>query len=449
MATVITREQGYPGLAVEIIRITTTSTLAQVTTAGWFNNSPISGENISPVDVLLVCYSYGTALQTTSFFDISITGGIVTLSQSGSNVITPTIANHIATYTNTSGTLSEDPATAISGGNIQAGLSGTAGSLISYAATPLKGQFIFAATANTGNTSTTLLNRAMGQASAIYVPDPANAVGQLLIGATATPFVSGNFPQNSGTGGLMVDSGVPVSSIATTATAVLLAPPGNQTITAHNLTVSQGNLQAGSSGHAGTLSSFPATAANGSFIFAAVNNAGGFASTLSNSNIGQATVYSLPDPGAATANIILDAGTATGVSVNNLKYGATPVPQVDPASCTITAAAGAANTATITVQLKDGSGTNIARSVRFKVYSSSAADGLTLQTAASTGYSVASGGLSLANGTAVTTQIEVMSSATGGCVLSLLDTAKLTSFLVLVLPSGNKISAQLSAGSYG
>lgn len=133
----------------------------------------------------------------------------------------------------------------------------------------------------------------------------------------------------------------------------------------------------------------------------------------------------------------------------NLEYGATPVPQVDPASCTITAAAGATNTATVTIQLKDGSGTNMARSIAFRVYASSAADGLTLASAASTGFSVASGGLSLANGTAVTTQISAMSSATGGCVLSLLDTAKQTSYLVLVLPNGNKISAQLSAGSYG
>lgn len=132
-----------------------------------------------------------------------------------------------------------------------------------------------------------------------------------------------------------------------------------------------------------------------------------------------------------------------------LSQGATPAPFVDPASCTITAAAGAANTATVTVQLKDGSGNNIARKVAFKVYSSSAADGLTLASAASTGYSVASGGLSLNNGAAITTQISCISSATGGCVLSLLDTGKQTSYLVLVVAEGSKTSAQLSSGSYG
>lgn len=147
-----------------------------------------------------------------------------------------------------------------------------------------------------------------------------------------------------------------------------------------------------------------------------------------------------------TNGTVDDSGTG---SILNLKYGATPVAQVDPASCTITAAAGATNTATVTIQLKDGSGTNMSRIIPFRVYASSASNGLTLASAASTGFSVASGGLDLSNGAAVTTQISCMSSATGGCVLSLLDTAKQTSYLVLVLANGTKISAQLSAGSYG
>lgn len=215
-----------------------------------------------------------------------------------------------------------------------------------------------------------------------------------------------------------------------------------------------GNITSGSSGDAGTFISFPATAANGTLILQAVNAGGAFNTTIASGTIGQSSVITIPDPGAATSKFVLQDGTNTSGSFTtlsgvDLKYGATPVAQVDPASCTISAAAGAANVATVTIQLKDGSGTNIARSVKFKVYSSSASDGLTLQGAASTGYSVASGGLSLANGTAVTTQIEAMSSATGGCVLSLTDTGKQTSYLVLVLPSGNKISAQLSAGSYG
>ncbi len=226
-----------------------------------------------------------------------------------------------------------------------------------------------------------------------------------------------------------------------------------------NIVATTGNLVAGSSGHAGTVTSFPATAANGSLILQAVNAGGAFNTTIASGTIGQSSVITIPDPGAATANFMLDAGTTTAktittltsttANITNLKYGATPVAQVDPASCTIAAAAGAANTATVTIQLKDGSGTNMARILPFRVYASSAADGLTLAGAASTGFSVASGGLSLNNGAAITTQISAISSATGGCVLSLLDTGKQTSYLVLVLANGCKISAQLSAGSYG
>lgn len=215
------------------------------------------------------------------------------------------------------------------------------------------------------------------------------------------------------------------------------------------ITSSAGDITAGASGVAHKFISFPATAGNGTLILQAVNAGGAFNTTIASGTIGQSSVITIPDPGAATSKFVLQDGNNTALSVLNLKYGATPVAQVDPASCTITAAAGAANTSTVTIQLKDGSGTNMARILPFRVYASSAADGLTLASAASTGFSVASGGLSLNNGAAITTQISAMTSATGGCVLSLLDTGKQTSYLVLVLANGCKISAQLSAGSYG
>jgi len=249
----------------------------------------------------------------------------------------------------------------------------------------------------------------------------------------------------------------------------------------------------------GTLGSISSPPTDALIIIGTANTLAANKMTVTNAALGQASTVTIPDPGAATANFILDTGTnasatftaatittltsttgtittlgsttgtittlgsttatlttanittdnVTTANITNLKYGATPVAQADPTSCTITAAAGASNTSTVTVQLKDGAGTNLARSMRFQVYASSAADGLTLASAASTGFSVASGGLSLANATAVTTQITAMSSATGGCVLSLLDAGKQTSYLVLVLPNGNKISAQLSSGSYG
>lgn len=124
--------------------------------------------------------------------------------------------------------------------------------------------------------------------------------------------------------------------------------------------------------------------------------------------------------------------------------------RLDKSKSTVSAVAGASNTSTITIQLKDGAGTNLTKAVPFEVYSSSTADGLTLATAASTGYSVASGGMKRANGNSAVTQgITLMSSATGGCVLSLLDTGKQTSYIAVCLPDGLVISTQLTTGSYG
>lgn len=206
MTTVVTREQGYPGFSPEIVRIVTTATLAQVTTAGWYNNSPISGEPLSNVDQCLICYAYGSANQATSMFDIAISAQrVVTFSLGDSSVVTPTIANHIAVFTNTSGTISEDAATAINGGNIQAGLSGTAGTLGSFPATVSKGSLKVAAVANTGDTVTTISNDAMGQASVVSIPDPAAATAKFVIAPAA--LVSGNAVKASGVAGLVVDAG--------------------------------------------------------------------------------------------------------------------------------------------------------------------------------------------------------------------------------------------------
>ncbi len=267
-------------------------------------------------------------------------------------------------------------------------------------------------TANSGATYIpSITNAAFGQASTLTIPDPGAATASFVL--TSGTAATGSFT----------------------------------TLSATTANVTTGNFRA--SGTAGTVNVFPTTAANGKMILSAVDAGGAFNTTISNSVIGQSTVFSIPDPGAATAKFLLDTGTGATATITKLSTGATPVPMVDPGSCTITAAAGASNTSTVTVQLKDGAGSNLARSVAFKVYASSSADGLTLASAASTGWSVASGGLSRANGSAVTTSISAMSSATGGCVLSLLDTGKQTSYLVLELPSGNKISAQLSSGSYG
>jgi len=189
-------------------------------------------------------------------------------------------------------------------GNIQAGSSGIAGDFISYPATANKGYFEFAAVANTGNTGTVLSNDAMGQASTINIPDPGNAIGQLLIGATATPFVSGNFPENSGTAGLMVDSGIAVAELMQLNVVNTLTAPGQIILAKANGTEASNAVTA--SGNAGVITTSSLTTAGG----------GSYAITWTNTKITATSVILLSIMGGTntTENITLKATAGSGSS---------------------------------------------------------------------------------------------------------------------------------------
>lgn len=196
--------------------------LTAVTTAGYLNSSSIeAGLPLSNADIVMALYSFNPNTSTGSFgiFTVSIaaSNGQITLTAWGNpgDVVLPTIANYIAHFTNTSGTLSSAAANVINAGNIQAGLSGTAGTVASFPATASKGSLILAGVANTGNTNTTISNAAMGQASVISIPDPAAATANFVVAPSA--LVNNNLVKASGTTGLVVDAGFAVHA-ATTAT---------------------------------------------------------------------------------------------------------------------------------------------------------------------------------------------------------------------------------------
>ena len=328
-----TQVPGMVGVQPNFKFMVCTDNLATVITAGYLNQFALESNPVSATDILNVLYSFNQQTQSGTYeqFGVTISNGVITLVplSGAGEVVLPTVANHIASFTNINGTIASDVATAINGGNIQAGLSGTAGTLASYPATAGKGALVLAGVANTGNTLTTISNAAMGQASVVSIPDPGNAVARFVVGATATPFVNGNFPVNSGTAGLMVDSGVAASALAQTANVVVLSPAADQTITARNFTVAAGNITAGATtGVAGNLVCYSSSASKGSLILSAVANTGNTATTISNAAMGQASVISIPDPGAATASFVLTAATGTqtigsAVTVNNTLTGQT------------------------------------------------------------------------------------------------------------------------------
>ena len=110
----------------------------------------------------------------------------------------------------TRGSLEVDAGTLISG--IATG--GTSGGLTLYPATAANGSLVLAPVANAGNHAATISNvTALAQASVYTLPDPANAIARILVGATATPFTTAHILASSGTGGLVADSGIATSAV--------------------------------------------------------------------------------------------------------------------------------------------------------------------------------------------------------------------------------------------
>lgn len=178
---------------------------------------------------------------------------------------------YIAHFVDTAGTIDDTAGAVINAGNIQAGLSGTAGTLISFPATAANGSLIISALNAGGAFNTTIRNSVMGQSSVVSIPDPGAATANFILDTSSAG--------QSIAGGLTVSTG--------------------------NLIVTAGNITSGSSGDAGTFISFPATAANGTLILAAANAGGAFNTTISNSTMGQSTVYSIPDVSAATGQFLV------------------------------------------------------------------------------------------------------------------------------------------------
>jgi hypothetical protein len=308
---------GQAGVFPAIVYILTNDTLAEVMATGYLDTIVEKFHvPLSEADMALVTTktSESSPITSVSWFSVTFANGKWSLiAPAGTGqVVLPTIANHIATYTNTTGTISEDAATAINGGNIQAGLSGTAGYLSSFPATVLTGSLQLVAASNAGNTITAITNASQAAARTYTIPDGGQAASNFLLSDSATT-------QNINTGSLDIVLGnLTVAAGNITATAGnIVATAGSLsagttvtagtgiTATTGNIVASQGNVIAGSSGHAGTVTSFPGTAANGTLILAAVNAGANNTTTISNGVMGQSTVYTLGDIGASTGGIVV------------------------------------------------------------------------------------------------------------------------------------------------
>ncbi len=221
--------EGLPGTAPQIFVASTADDLATITASGYLDDQ---SSRIKQNDVFYINYldtsvfplNTGEAATLGEFY-VNYSGGhwslISALTALGTaaaknasdntkstvaSVNAATVLNHIMVSTDTAGTVGNLAGTAIQGGSLQAGLSGTAGTLISFPATGAKGSFIIAAVANTGNTNTTLSNVPMGQATVVSISDPGAATGYLntsTINASLTPLAtSGHVAIITGSGAM-------------------------------------------------------------------------------------------------------------------------------------------------------------------------------------------------------------------------------------------------------
>src|SRR3990167_2168957 len=166
---------GQVGITPRIVFINTNNTLNEVLATGYLNTAIQNGATFTEADMCCVSTrpSVSSTAYTVGWFEISHVGTDWSLipTQAPGTVVLPTVANYLAHFTNVDGTLSSAAANVINAGNIQAGLSGTAGILKSFPATAAKGSLNITGVANTGNTATTVSNAAMGQASVVSIPD--------------------------------------------------------------------------------------------------------------------------------------------------------------------------------------------------------------------------------------------------------------------------------------
>jgi hypothetical protein len=180
---------------------------------------------------------------------------------------------------------------------INVGASGVPGTLNIFPPTVASGKLTFTATNNTGNTTTTITNAAMGQASVISVPDP---------GASTANFALDKF-----------------ANVFTAAQQI-------------------NTLNIGASGTLGALNLFSTTASKGKWLFVPVDNTGNTTMTITNAAQAGAYTYTIPSAGAS-ASFMMTQGAQTVVGAQTF-------------SADITASANVIiNTAGKGVQIKEGS----------------------------------------------------------------------------------------------
>ena len=190
--------------------------------------------------------------------------------------------------------------------NIDAGASGTLGSVDVFPTTASRGKFSIACTDQTGDTAVTLNANAMGQATTVNIADPGIAASYVVQSTGAISLAEAN----------VLDAVTPGTA---TASKALVLGASKEIATITTLTATTGNIptvnatdiDAGASGTAGSVDVFPTTASHGKLIVAVTDQTADTNVTLQVDAMGQATSVHVPDPGAAASYIVQSTAALT------------------------------------------------------------------------------------------------------------------------------------------
>ena len=203
------------GVEPSIVRITTSDSLATITTAGYLTDEADTIASLNngafdwqDSDFVAIYYSGGQGFFTRDAAN-------ATFVSEGSDVVTPTVANYLAHFTNTNGTISSAAADVINNGDIQAGIDASAGKFVSFPGTTASGTFALEAVDSSADVAVKLSNADHGQASVYSIPDGGSATANIAVAPAA--LVDGNVVTASGTDGVLQDGGFAVLANTTAA----------------------------------------------------------------------------------------------------------------------------------------------------------------------------------------------------------------------------------------
>ena len=257
--------------------VTATVTTLTAPTANVTNLDAGASATAGSIDVFPTTGSKGKLSITAADSAGNTTTTIVNASQAGARTYTIPDAGGNASFVMTGGA-----SAAVNATNIDAGASGTAGSVDIFPATGSRGKLSITAADSAGDTTTTIVNASQSGARTYTIPDAGEAAA------------------------FVMSKGTNASATFTAATVTTLTSP----------TANVTNLDAGTSvGVAGTVDIFPGTTTTGKLSLAATANAGATTTTITNAEQAGARTYTIPDAGEAASFVMTKGSAATMATV--------------------------------------------------------------------------------------------------------------------------------------